>query len=369
MPQSSVSVPEIHQTKGDTADISRVESQVVEDRIEFTGVQPDPVVTAPVDGHTLVLGEFHPGATDRAEQFAGVVGRRVKASAEEVLPKPMLFVAGVLGDRVELAMVQPDAVPIAHVDRDAMELLDVGGLVGDRAKDLHRTSRRAWVAHFCGPVQLLAPPRAGRYRRKMSQADRPPVTIVDRRSTPPPLVSDENVSGLPGCGLAAYAVLLLTISTVGLTALSVATYSLTQGMLADVARGPSPLVPGVQTPVRLLSPMRKARGVSVDEVPVAFHDESEDIDGTVACAMMKDRLVKVTGETAVTLAYRDIVAVELVGNDAEGGEVRARTSTGLATACVFRRGEGVERMERQLRAEAEMARGAPLSVEPAPSGG
>ena len=94
---------------------------------------------------------------------------------------------------------------------------------------------------------------------------------------------------LPGCGIGIYAALLLSIGLLGLGGIGLSTWALFQG--GDVTS--SELIPGHELQVYQLSALRRAELVEVEEVPEIFHDESPTRDGATACALMKDRLVRV----------------------------------------------------------------------------
>ncbi len=172
--------------------------------------------------------------------------------------------------------------------------------------------------------------------------------MADRGFEPP----KENDT-LPGCGLAAYTVLLGVVGVVGLVGMLASMYAMA---VSNAPKAPAPLVGGHETPVWALAPMRKAGLVAFDEVPLAFHDESDWGDASVACALMEDRLVRIEDEQGVTLAYGDIQAVEAEGDEATGVKVHARAADQTVT-CSFRPNEGGENMTRQLTAEVKSAAG------------
>jgi hypothetical protein len=168
-------------------------------------------------------------------------------------------------------------------------------------------------------------------------------------SRPLPAADDE----VPGCGLAAYAGILIVLGLFGAGTMLMSMLSIA---FSNVEKGPAPLVPGNQTPVWAMSAMRKARLVRVDEVPLAFHDESAAGDGSVACALMDDRLVKVDGESGQTLMYAEVSGVR--SEEApRGGLVVVAEGPGAELRCAFRAGEGGDKMARQLQAEVDTAHG------------
>jgi hypothetical protein len=170
--------------------------------------------------------------------------------------------------------------------------------------------------------------------------------MADREHQPP-----EEVDQMPGCGLAAYTLLLAVVGVVGTVGMLASMYAMA---VSTAPKAPAPLVGGHETPVWALSPMRKARLVEVDEVPLAFHDESDWGDATVACALMADRLVKVDGETGATLPYQAIRAVRAEGDEDLGITVHAE-GPDQTISCRFRANEGGDNMARQLQAEVDRA--------------
>lgn len=173
-----------------------------------------------------------------------------------------------------------------------------------------------------------------------------------------PQAADPAVHKLPGCGLAAYTGLLLFICLVGVAGIVGSTWQL---MSPGGARGPSQLRPGMHTPVWALAPMREAGLLDVDDVPLAWHDESERLDGTTACALMEDRLVRVADGVGQTLHYNAIAEIAGEGDEQTGVIVTAQGTdpSGAATtiSCAFRPTEGGTRMLIQLQAELDRVRG------------
>lgn len=165
---------------------------------------------------------------------------------------------------------------------------------------------------------------------------------------------------LPGCGMAAYAGLLVVFGILGLVGMGSATMTMMQ---AAEEAGPARLMPGTQVAVWQMKPMRDAKIVGLTEVPLAWHDESRMRDGTAACALMDDRLIKVEDGQGATMAYADIDAVDVQDNNVEGHVVTARgtLSDGQAgdIVCNFAMNEGGPSMGRQLEAERVRAGGAP----------
>ena len=171
----------------------------------------------------------------------------------------------------------------------------------------------------------------------------------------PPADADPRISG-PGCGLAAYAFLLLAICIVGLLGIGGATGFL---LFQD---GPttSELAPGNQVLVHRLAPMRQSGVLGPTDVPMAYHDESLLRDGSRACALLTDQVVRVDESGGFTIRYADVTDVTHTGSENEGMSVRttgARNETNVEAAfnCHFRPREGGIRFLRQLQTEVARA--------------
>lgn len=170
-----------------------------------------------------------------------------------------------------------------------------------------------------------------------------------------PLATDEELRGLPGCGLAAYAVLLVLLCIVGMAGMAGGFIGV---LFQDNVKGPLPLQPGTQTAVWALAPMRAAKLIRVDEIPLAFHAERSD--ASIACAMLDDRLIRVENEEGSTLLYAGITDIETTGSESVGMTVTASgTSNGASVQipCAFQASEGGEKFDRQLRSEHRRASG------------
>lgn len=177
--------------------------------------------------------------------------------------------------------------------------------------------------------------------------------IIRRNDSP--LATDEELRGLPGCGLAAYAVLLVLLCFVGMAGMAGGFIGV---IFQEDVKGPLPLQPGTQTAVWALAPMREARLIRVDEIPLAFHAERSD--ASIACAMLDDRLIRVEDEVGSTLLYAGIDTIETTGTEAVGVTVTATGSHDGAPVqipCVFQASEGGEKFDRQLRSEHRRAAG------------
>lgn len=196
--------------------------------------------------------------------------------------------------------------------------------------------------------------------------------LVPGRFDAPPAIADAELRESPGCGIAAYGLLLLGICLVGMTVGGLGTIGFIFGLVEGGARGPSELKAGVETPVYQLKPLRDTRLVGLTEVPAGFHDESDDLDGSTGCAMMADRLIRVEGGAGLVLPYAQIDVVDVQGDEKTGMVITAqgRDPQGQAQTlrCHFRAGEGGSRLGAQLEAERRAAAGpggAPSAPTPA----
>ncbi len=169
-----------------------------------------------------------------------------------------------------------------------------------------------------------------------------------------PQATDENVTSLPGCGLAGYAVLLMFLCVVGMAGMAGGFIGV---LFQGEGKGPLPLQPGNQTAVWALAPMRESQVIRIDEIPLAYHAERRD--ATAACALLADRLVRVEAGVGSILTYADIQAVSVEGTEATGVSVTATRKPGTGTpdaiTCTFAGNEGGEKFDRQLRSEVDRA--------------
>ena len=175
--------------------------------------------------------------------------------------------------------------------------------------------------------------------------------IIRRNDSPQ--ASDEQVRALPGCGLAAYTILLGFLCVLGMAGMAGGFIGV---LFQDTHKGPLPLQPGTQTAVWALAPMRAAKVLEVDEIPLAYH--AEESDASIACALLDDRLVRVEDERGSQLPYAAIGNITTTGTESTTVVV---TSTGtvdgqvLEITCTFQSHEGGEKFDRQLRSEQRRA--------------
>ncbi len=176
-------------------------------------------------------------------------------------------------------------------------------------------------------------------------SSRPPLQIVDPNS--PAARRDE----LPGCGLGLYAMLLILLGGLGLAGIGFATWAL---LAKGMAVNPKGWISGTEVQAFRLQPMRDAGLIGPDEVPAAWHDESDSLVGTPACAVLADRIVRVQEGDDRSLLWTDADSVDQItsGDGMEAIIVTAKPDSGQQDiGCRFGPGEGAHSMLRQVEVE------------------
>jgi hypothetical protein len=150
--------------------------------------------------------------------------------------------------------------------------------------------------------------------------------------------ADHPQERLPGCGLAAYAGILLFIGGAGAVGLTFSWYTLVTG---SEALAPTRLSYGGVVDPAVLAPMRAAGLLGADEVADAFHAELPD--GSSACAIVNGKVVRLSAEGKQS--------VDLAGKPTIGGSGAAVSIAGAegTVVCPFREGEGGEAFLRMLQ--------------------
>lgn len=158
---------------------------------------------------------------------------------------------------------------------------------------------------------------------------------------------------MPGCGLAAYVVILMSVTALGISGLFISTSSLLQ---VGPGAAPSALTYGANVPDAALVPLRAAGLLGPDELPELYH--AEDMMGARACAVSKSTVMRLDETGKHTLALTEIQKVE----ETEDG---VRLDGPVSFTCYFGRAEGGDRFARMIQASAPQA--APLpDAPPAP---
>ena len=156
-------------------------------------------------------------------------------------------------------------------------------------------------------------------------------------------LKDHPVYGAPGCGLAGYSCLLLIIFSIGMFGIGSATVAM---LYTRFSRDPYALVPGGRVEVWRLQPMRDAGLLELTEIPLHYHDEGSN--GSTACAMADDAVLRLDGGDSWRMPYADIGSVDYHREeDMMVAIVKARN--GEAIPCFFEPGEGVERFVARMR--------------------
>jgi hypothetical protein len=176
-------------------------------------------------------------------------------------------------------------------------------------------------------------------------------------------VSEESNQTGAGCGLAAYALILLGLCLVGVLGIVLSTMNLINQQPDEISR----LVHGSEVPVWRLQPMREAGALELTEVPLAWHDESPYRDGTTVCALRPGTLVRVESGTATSLRFENIVELEVTRDDTTGRATITAVGPTHNVACHFMPKEGGDKFFQQLRTESDKVAGtdnAPKTVSP-----
>lgn len=155
-------------------------------------------------------------------------------------------------------------------------------------------------------------------------------------------VLEHPVYDAPGCGLASYSCLLLFFFLLGLFGI---VSSLASIFFAEYTPEPFSLVSGDRVAVWRLQPMRDAKLLKLTEVPLYYHDESQN--GTKACAMTKEFVIRLDGSDTWQIPYTDIESSKTVYEKKQVVAV-IKTKTGELLPCFFGPTEGGERFRRYL---------------------
>lgn len=161
---------------------------------------------------------------------------------------------------------------------------------------------------------------------------------------------------MPGCGLAAYLGLLLSIMTLGGTMMLMS--GLTIFSSSNAARQTRLMYGGDAEPY-LLNPLHSVGLLQAGEVPDVFH--AEDWTGMNVCALTRTEILRLGPDGSFRLA---LLKVDDVTESVDGVRITgpwAATPTDLAgrpqTAvlteilCAFEANDGADRFARMLRAE------------------
>jgi len=154
----------------------------------------------------------------------------------------------------------------------------------------------------------------------------------------------------PGCGLAAYAILLLVMCVAGLVGMGLASWNLVS---STGQHSPFELLSGTDVEASRLAPLRVAGLLGEGDLPTAFHDESPDMSGQTACAMTASAVLRVEPGVARRLSFDDMADIQAISG--ASGDVFLMTALdGVdehSVACRFGPKEGGTRFLRQVQVE------------------
>jgi hypothetical protein len=146
----------------------------------------------------------------------------------------------------------------------------------------------------------------------------------------------------PGCGLASYSCILLLFFLIGVFGII---SSLASIFFAEFQTKPFFLVPGNQVPVWRLQPMRDAKLLELTEVPLYYHDETQN--GTKGCALSTKGLLRLDGNEHWMIPYSEIESSKVLYENKQVVTV-IKTKSGELLPCFFGPTEGGERFRRYL---------------------
>lgn len=141
---------------------------------------------------------------------------------------------------------------------------------------------------------------------------------------------------LPGCGLAAYVLILLCGLAVGLTGLTLWTLSV---LSASQQTGFSQLTYGGSASPELLIALTQSGLLLPNEIPDVFHAETPD--GSTVCAIASGEIIRLSPTEHIRFPLKAIQKVE--GDELNVVIVGPQTFT-----CAFYPGTGEDRFRRML---------------------
>lgn len=151
----------------------------------------------------------------------------------------------------------------------------------------------------------------------------------------------------PGCGLGLYAMLLLVGFFAGIAGLAFSTFAL---LSAAGQQDPRDLVAGHEVEAWRLQPMRDAGLLGPEELPLSWHDETEDFSGRTACALTEQAVLRLDAGEGRRLAFEEVGKVEILAG-ASGEVVVLSALQGEGLGCRFLQGQGGNRFLRQVQVE------------------
>jgi hypothetical protein len=136
----------------------------------------------------------------------------------------------------------------------------------------------------------------------------------------------------------------MSIFLTGLAGVVLSTQALFEQETADLNN----LVHGSQVKTWRLQPMREAGLLQLTEVPLAWHDEGPQFDGSRSCALTKAGVAILTDVT-LTLPFLSITVDPVVRDD--GGVIVHLSGEAGSGVCTFGPQEGGGRFVRQIQTE------------------
>ena len=152
--------------------------------------------------------------------------------------------------------------------------------------------------------------------------------------------------GLPGCGLGAYALLLLAIGVVGVVGLVLSSMALLQGD----GTSPTELMSGTDVETWRLAPLVKSGALQPGEIPSAWHDESVAGDGSRVCALAKDAVLRLEDGKGTRIPFTAITLAESTTTP-DGATVIQVAAQNSVIRCLFGASDGGTRFLRQIQTE------------------
>lgn len=151
----------------------------------------------------------------------------------------------------------------------------------------------------------------------------------------------------PGCGLGIYVILLLVGFIAGVSGLVFSTVAL---LSAAGDQDPRALMSGHEVESWRLQPMRDAGLLGPDELPLSWHDETDDFSGRTACAMTDRAVLRLEDGVGRRLSFEEMAEVEILAG-ASGEVVVMAAQQGEGLGCRFLKGQGGNRFLRQVQVE------------------
>lgn len=185
--------------------------------------------------------------------------------------------------------------------------------------------------------------------RKMQRQPCVLVALWAQLGYPPRVDKDSqttDLTGLPGCGMGLYAIVLLLVCTLGLLGMCGATL----GILNSEPNEARNLVHGSEVQVWRLQPWRAAGVLGLTDVPSAWHDESPRFDGTTSCLITDKMVAKIENEKVTSLEWEAIMATEVERTEAQRMTVSVLGAEARID-CHFGPNEGADRFLRMVESE------------------